>query len=295
MKHRVFNVSLFVVYMVVMTIIMIKQGVGISPDRYVFILLLGSLLVKKTRSFILDWTPFLFILLSYEYLRGLAGNLGQRVNFTDLIWAEEHLFDFIPAIKLQQLFYNPGSPTWYDYVSSIFYFLHFALPLSFGFILWLYNKAYFRQFVTGLLLLSYSAWITFLIYPAAPPWMASDVGYLPKVHKILNVTLSAFPDRWDLPTIYHHFNPNPVASFPSLHAAYPFLVFLFALRFFKLKALPFILYVLIVWISIIYLGEHYVVDVIAGAAFALIFYLISIRLHIVDWGKLIDKTLRKLN
>lgn len=85
MRHRIFNISLFVIYIVGMTALMIWQGVGIAPDRYAFVLLLASLLVKRTRSFILDWIPFLFILISYDFLRGFADNLGQRVNFLELI------------------------------------------------------------------------------------------------------------------------------------------------------------------------------------------------------------------
>lgn len=271
---------MFVVYISGMTALMIWQGVGIAPDRYAFVLLLASLLVKRTRSFILDWTPFLFILLSYDFLRGLADNLGQRVHFLELIDWEGRLFGQIPTITLQSFFYNPAKTSWLDYLATVFYFLHFALPLSFGFILWMTNKSYFRHFVTGILLLSYAAWITFILYPSAPPWLASDQGYLPKVYRILDTTLSAFPDKWDLPTIYHQFNPNPVAAIPSLHAAYPLLVLLFAFRFFGSQALPFLFYLIGVWISIVYLGEHYVIDIIIGAIYAIVFYTITLRVHI---------------
>lgn len=181
-----------------------------------------------------------------------------------------------------------------DYFATMFYFLHFALPLSFGFILWLYNRGYFRQFVTGILLLSYAAWGTFLIYPAAPPWMAAEQEYLPGVQKILDVTLRAFPDKWNLPSVYHNFNPNLVAAMPSLHGAYPLLILLFALRFFKLKALFFLPYVLLTWFSLVYLGEHYVIDILAGVLYALVFYFVAIRLHIVDWSKKFNSILQSL-
>lgn len=294
MKHRVFNISLFIIYISLMTALMIWQGIGIDPSRYGFVLLLASLLVKRTRSFILDWTPFLFILLSYDFLRGFADNLGQRVDYLGLIEMEQKLFGSIPTIELQKIFYNPRAPSLLDFIATIFYFLHFALPLSFGFILWLYNRGHFRQFVTGILLLSYTGWVTFLIYPAAPPWLASNEGYLPGVHKILDVTLGAFPDKWSLPSIYHNFNPNPVAAMPSLHAAYPLMILLFALKFFKFKALIFIPFVLGVWISIVYLGEHYVIDIIAGALYAIIFYFVAIRLHVIDWGRITGRFLQFL-
>ncbi len=272
-----------------MTALMIWQGVGIAPDRYAFVLLFASLWVKKTRSFILDWIPFLFILISYDFLRGFADNLGARIHFADLIEIEQKLLGFIPTLQLQNLFYQPGKLSWLDFLSAIFYFLHFALPLAFGFILWLYNRSYFKRFVTAILLLSYAAWLTFLAYPAAPPWMAGNEGYLPKVHKIMDEVLRIFPDKWDLPTVYHRFNPNPVAAMPSLHGAYPLLVLLFALKFFKLRALPFLLYVLVSWFSIVYLGEHYVVDILAGALYAVIFYLVAVKLHAVNWGGLLKR------
>lgn len=262
-----------------MTAIMIWQGIGIAPDRYALLLLLASLFIKRTRIFILDWTPFLFILISYDFLRGFADKLGQRVDFSGPIGIEQRIFGMIPTIELQRMLYSINNISWIDYLSTILYFLHFALPLAFGYILWLINRNYFKQFVTGILILSYSAWITFLIYPSAPPWLAGNKGYIPKVYKILDTTLSTFPDKWNLPTIYHNFNPNLVAAIPSLHAAYPLLVLLFAVRFFKRKALPFIFYVLAIWFSIVYLGEHYIVDIIAGAIYAVISYFVAIGLH----------------
>ena len=100
-------------------------------------------------------------------------------------------------------------------------------------------------------------------------------------------------EGWDLPSIYHNFNPNAVAAMPSLHAAYPFLVLLYALRFFKKKGLFFIPYVLGVWFSLVYLGEHYFVDVVAGAIYAVIFYFISVKLHIINWEKLFARFLQR--
>lgn len=257
---------------------MIWQGIGIAPDRYVFVLLLGSLLIKKTRSFILDWLPFILILVSYDFLRGLAPFLNSHVNYQLLIDMEMFIFGFIPIIFLQDQFLHLPNLSWYDYLATIFYFLHFALPLAFGFLLWIDNKAYFKQFVVAISLLSYTAWITFVAFPSSPPWLSSQKGYIPEVTKILDYTLAAFPVSYELPTLYHKMNPNPVAAMPSLHAAYPFLVFLFCLSFFKWKGLLFFPYVLGVWISLVYLGEHYVVDILAGALYSAFFFFITLML-----------------
>ncbi|MFH0936901.1 MAG: phosphatase PAP2 family protein [Candidatus Daviesbacteria bacterium] len=289
MKYRFFIFLLFFIYIIGMTALMVWQGIGIAPDRYVFVLLLGSLLIRRTRSFLLDWIPFLFILISYDFLRGLAPILNTNVHYWELINADEFLFGKVPSIILQNNFFHAQQLAWYDYLATIFDFLHFALLLAFGYLLWLYHKGSFRQFVIGISLLSYAAWATFVIYPAAPPWMAAQKGYLPEVTKIMDSTLAAFPAAYEFPTIYHRMNPNPVAAMPSLHAAYPFLVLLFALSFFKLKGIIFLPYVLGVWISLVYLGEHYVIDILAGVIYATIFFLVARKMakHI-QWLNISD-------
>lgn len=280
MSHKAFNITLFVIYMLAMTLIMLWQGIGIAPDRYALILLLGALLVKKTRSFLLDWIPFLFILISYDFLRGFADDLSHRVHFQEMINADRFMFfGQLPGVVLQQLLYNSNHLHWYDYMATFFYFVHFSLPLSFGFILWVYNRSYFKQFVTAITSLSYAAWVTYIIFPAAPPWMANNQGYISGISKVMDQTFKAFPDKWHVPTIYQQFDPNPVAAIPSLHAAYPFLVLLFCINLFGKKGLLFLPYVLGVWWSIVYSGEHYVIDVILGAIYAAAFYMLAKQLH----------------
>ncbi len=276
MKQHHFTIATFVIYIIGMTALMIWQGIGIAPDRYAVILLLGSLLVRRTRQFLLDWIPFLFILISYDFLRGFADNLNVRLHLQELIQTEKWLFQgIIPTSWLQQIFYAAGQIQWFDIIATLFYFLHFALPLSFGFLLWLSSREKFRQFVIGILLLSYAGWISYLICPSVPSWMAAQQGFLPGVSKVLDATLALFPAALELPTIYHRLNPNPVAAIPSMHAAYPFLILLFSLRFFGKKALWFVPYILGVWISIVYLGEHYAIDIIIGALYAVVFFYLS--------------------
>lgn len=299
--HKV-NILAFVLYMVAMTIFMIWQGIGITPDRYVLILILASLFVHKTRRFLMDWLPFLFILIAYDFLRSLAPILNPRVHFLEMINFDKLIFGQNPILFLQSIFYH-GEVGWIDYFSTFFYFLHFALPLGFAFLLWIKNEGnllpfgnrnYFKKFSISLLILSYSAFFTFVIFPASPPWLASQHGDLPGVVKILDTTLKSFPTRLQLPTIYESFNPNTTAAVPSLHAAYPFLVLLFALKFFGKKALYFIPYVLGTWFSIVYLGEHYVFDIFTGVIYAIgSFYISEILFYL--WRKQQGRKLLDIN
>jgi hypothetical protein len=264
----------FGLYMLLTTALLILLGIPIPPDRYFVVLLVPVLFIRRGRSFLMDWSPFLLLLFSYEYLRGLAGKVGQ-VHYMTALRFDTLVFGTPPSVYLQQHFAHQGSLASYDYVAALLYLLHFVAPLSFAFLLWMRRSREFGRFTGAFLVLSYAALVTFVVFPAAPPWLASQQGYLPQVHEQVSVVLSAFPQRFHLPTVYQLFDPNQVAAIPSLHAAYPLLILLFAWRFFGLRALLLAPYVVGVWLAVIYMGEHYVFDVAVGALYSVAAFLVT--------------------
>jgi len=83
------------------------------------------------------------------------------------------------------------------------------------------------------------------------------------VTKLISTTLPSYISPY-----YQNLNPNPVAAFPSLHAAFPFVSFL-ALRAVFPRAAWFAFgWCVLVWWSVVYLGEHYAVDVFGGVLLA---------------------------
>lgn len=268
--------GIFVAYMGIATVVMLVQGIEILPDRWVALLLIGTLAVGRARRFLMDWLPFLFLLVSYDYLRGFADDVDPRVHVLDQIHADTALFGVVPSAGLQALFLGP-TPRWYDVAATAVYFVHFVLPLGFATIVWLRRRSEFGQFVASLTLLSYAAWVTYVLYPAAPPWLASHWGAVDGVTRVLDRMLLYMPVRFDLPTVYHALDANAVAAIPSLHAAYPMLVLLFAIRVFGRRGLVLLPYVLAAWVAAVYLGEHYVVDLLVGGAYAAVAFVIAPR------------------
>jgi hypothetical protein len=266
-RHRSLPWLAFGLYMLLSTGLLIVLGIPIIPDRYFIVLLVPVLFIRRARRFLMDWLPFLLLLYSYEFLRGLAGKVGQ-VHYLVALRSDALVFGTPPSVTLQQHFYHEGSLAPYDYLAAVLYLLHFVVPLSFAFLLWLRSSEQFSRFTGAFLLLSYAALVTFVLFPAAPPWLAAQDGYLPHVRELVGAVLSAFPQRLQLPSVYQLIDPNQVAAIPSLHAAYPFLIFLFAWRFFGRKALLLAPYVLGVWLAVVYMGEHYVFDVAVGAVYA---------------------------
>jgi membrane-associated phospholipid phosphatase len=112
------------------------------------------------------------------------------------------------------------------------------------------------------------AFITYLFWPSAPPWYQFQEGAVPDssvVHKILNETVQKFwGANYIVSPIYTHLNPNQFAAFPSLHAAFPALAAVYAWSRYRALAIGLILWTAGVLLSIVYLGEHYVVDALDG-------------------------------
>src|ERR1700674_892362 len=141
----------------------------------------------------------------------------------------------------------------------IFYFMHFVLPIVVGFIFWLNSREHYGRYIAALLLMSFLSFVTYLFWPSAPPWYQ-----LHDVVKINDQTVHALWGYTLVSPIYHSFNSNPFAAFPSLHAAYPALAAVYAWQRYRLLALGLVLWTTAVILSIVYLGEHYVVDALVA-------------------------------
>jgi len=274
-KHHKVSIALAVIYILVVCAFMISHRIWFSPDQFFVFALFGAVFMGRARLFILDWIPFLLLLFGYELLRGLVPFVSQNPHIFIMIKADQFLFGFIPTIKAQSLLYDPAHLHWYDYVLVTLYICHFIMPMIMGFIFWLRDRAFFKEYAMGLLILSYAAFVTFMLWPAMPPWMASNRGYLPPIKEVTGHVMSHFfTTPFAVPTIYALVDANPVAAMPSLHAAFPLIIFLFAVKKFRKLGLLLLPYVFGVWFAVIYLGEHYFVDVLAGAIYATVAFLI---------------------
>lgn len=268
-------IALTLLYLIGVCAYMIVHRVWFSPDQFFAFAIIGALVLGRAKMFLLDWTPFLSLYFGYEYLRGLVPSFTNRVHIFPMIHFDQFLFGFIPTIKLQALLYNPSKLQWYDYVAVTMYICHFVSPMIVGFLFWLTDRKYFKDYALTLLILSYASFITYAAFPAMPPWMASSKGFLPPIEEVTGVVMAHFlPTKYSLPSIYHFMGGNPVAAMPSLHAAFPTVIFLFAMKKSKIAGFIAAIYMLGVWFAVLYLGEHYFIDILVGVIYALSAYLL---------------------
>jgi membrane-associated phospholipid phosphatase len=235
------------------------------------------------RLFLRDWLPFVALLLAYELMRGLANNVGFPVHIADMI-AVERLVSLgqVPTELLQSALHPAVGVDLIAEVATVIYMLHFALPLATGFVLWVGRRTHYYDFVAALIVLSLSAFVTYVIMPTAPPWYAAQVGMLngPDGHAVISYlkpgafdTLAkafGFAGDYIYTYTFYGVNPNGFAAWPSLHVGYPFLTFLVLRRAFGRIGWLAFGYTVLVAFSVMYTGDHWIIDCVGGMAFAYI-------------------------
>ena len=228
---------------------------------------------SKQRALLKDLLPFFLLLLTYQSLRGFADNLSPaQIHITDLIGWEKSLFGgIIPAYAIQAILPSIPGHVVIAWIANLLYMSHFLNPVIVAIIIWYYKKDAYWAFIFGLLVLTYAAFFTYLFFPAAPPWWATKYGYLLDQP----VTMTAFV----YPSLVEFFGRNPVAAMPSLHMAYPSFIFFVSIYLWKRKAILIGLLPILVGISTLILGHHYVIDLIMGVIYAACALVFTISIH----------------
>lgn len=242
-----------------------------TPDKILVIFTFASMIFGQAKQMLKRFLPFVILLLVYESFRGLVPGLNNRVNYMWMPDVDRLLFGQLPTVWLQKYLWH-GHTQWYDFVFYLFYTLHFILPLCLGLVVWKKRDSFFWQYMTSYVALSFSGFITYLIFPAAPPWMASKEGLIEPITRVSSYVWHALGIH-DFPSVYNKISPNPVAAVPSLHAAYATLFVILIYRLFgKKKAMIASIYPLMIYIGTVYQGEHYAIDAILGIFYAIAAY-----------------------
>jgi len=222
--------------------------------------------------FVLDWLPFLGILFVYDRMRGVADGGLFSQHAIPQIRVDAFLFGKpVPTVWLQEhLWGGPSHIHWWDYAVWFVYITHFFATLVVAAVLWL--KAYdrFARFVTMVCVLALTGFVTYVLYPAVPPWLAAREHHIGEANRIVGVVWPHIPVA-NYGEVFQKGQSyaNNVAAMPSLHGAYALLISLYLWRLVPRRVRPLlVLYPLAMAFALVYSGEHYVVDILAGWVYA---------------------------
>lgn len=170
-----------------------------------------------------------------------------------------------PSSTLQDRFFDPARIHLHDLALSIIHVSFFAVPHGVAALMWHRHRDVFRRYrnaTAGCFTLSLAA---FILLPAAPPWMSEPDHVTRIAHTIMTRMMAGSgPERSAGMGEGFWFEPNPVAALPSVHVAIAVLVALALGSFRRWVRVAGGVYALAMSVSVVYLGEHFVLDVITG-------------------------------
>jgi membrane-associated phospholipid phosphatase len=220
-----------------------------------------------------DYLLFAAMWLAYAESRGIADGLNFPIQVESVRNIDRAMFFGADGVvELQQRFLGPsGTVRWYDVVGSMVYYSHFIVPPVTIAVLWFVNRRHWVRYMRRFATLLFVACAMFVVVPTAPPWMAGDPAYgynvLPELRRPTGngwryLGLDAAVDAWDTGRDW----ANPVAAMPSLHSAFSLFFVVFMFRWvtdWRWRAVM-LLYPAAMAVSLMYFGEHYFADAVAG-------------------------------
>lgn len=255
---------------------------------------------------VVDWLPFALVLIAYDYLRGVSDTLGMPTWWYPQIHLDRIIFfGAEPTVWLQAHLKYPDV-RWWDVVVCLCYISFFLLPYVTAGVLWLRRRQLFHQWAARFVTLSFLGFVLFALIPAAPPWAASRcladqvaghpnnptcmygdpqfvphgglLGAMTNVRPGANAWVERISTRgWGelhLSAAKSLIDKgqgvvDQVAAIPSLHLGGTLLFVLFLWRRVNKWVRPLLAaYPVVMTFSLVYSGEHYLTDCVAGALLA---------------------------
>ena len=268
-----------VTWVVAFVVTAVTTGLPLGHAALFFWIVLGlaAFSLNAWRSWgrlLLEWIPLLALLVAYDWLRGAASVPEAEAHSSLQIKVDRWLGGGeLPTVWLQRHLYHPGHLPWYDIAVWCVYLTHFFAVWVVAAVLWKVAHDRFGRYVSLIVLVTLMAFATYWLYPAQPPWLSShparsrsSIASCPRsgTTSACRVVADLFDTGSGL--------VNMVAAMPSLHAAYPLTLLLFFWNDGKWWRILLGAYTLAMGFTLVYGGEHYVVDILVGWLYAGVAY-----------------------
>lgn len=248
-----------------------------------------------TRKFAVGMIPFIIFGASYDFMRVYPNYLVNAVDVLDIYNAEKSLFGLTvggKSLTLNEYFALHHLPV-ADFLAGFFYLCWVPVPLFFALYLYCSGKrGVFLRFAWAFLFINLLGFVGYYVHPAAPPWYMVEYGTEPVFDTLGNEAgLSRFDELLGIDLFHNLYgrNANVFAAVPSLHSAYCFTAFMYALIGGERRYVTCVLgfFSLGICWTAVYTSHHYLIDVLLGVFMALGFVLLweKILLRIPMLGK----------
>jgi membrane-associated phospholipid phosphatase len=222
---------------------------------------------SRFRAYTAAFLPYGLVWLVFSLLRSLADETAIPLRTAEVTAIERAMFNGVtPTIWLQEHLFTPGVIHWYDYATTFVHWSYFFIPHVAAILIWRKSPALYNRFLLTTMITLFVGLLVYFLSPAAPPWLTADAAPQTDIFRVMvsvgrNINSSLFDRTYGVLG-----DPNPVAAMPSLHMAITFMLFWFARHHSRWLAGLAFLYAMAMAFSLVYTGEHYVIDVLVGSA-----------------------------
>ena len=273
---RLLGISVPLVIVLITAVLILERTPRREP--LVYAILVGTLVIltwisARSRGDYRLWALYTGAFALFSIVRSFADETGIATHISDLVTAEKTLaFGSVPTVWLQTHLFDPRQIGWLDRAATYTHWSYFVLPHIFAAYLFLERRHLFERYVLLFVGVLAAGLIIAFIFPAAPPWAASLTGHLDPTYKVVGEVGSELNVN-----LYQYFDnqirsSNPVAAMPSVHMAISVIVLLMALRVNWLLGGLALAYNAAMAFSLVYLAEHYVLDILAGVLLTVALY-----------------------
>lgn len=164
-----------------------------------------------------------------------------------------------------------------DLAAAFGYAFYFYEPFLVAFYLLAKDRPRLVRYAWAFFAVNMLGFITYYVYPAAPPWYVELYGFGPARLDVPSnparlVAVDELLGIGYFQALYAK-AANVFGALPSLHAAYPLIVWLYLRDRVRWPASVLLLgYWILVCFSAVYLQHHYIIDVALGVSYALATY-----------------------
>lgn len=274
-RPEVFGIALTNERIVRILIAIALVVISLFTDRQFLIWgLIASLVVVfiptgKSRYFVAGIVPYASAWFVFSFLRSFADEtLFAKTLNLQVLHFERWLFNGeIPTIRLQAAFYTAGEIQPWDIYLTLIHWSYFIVPHALAVWIWWRSTRDFQHYLAAMSMTLFLGLVIYFLIPTNPPWMAPEVidsPIAPVVTRIMEPIAIELGGGLYAAGYRIVGESNPIAAMPSLHFAVTFLL-VWAARgrglWWEIAAW---LYSLSMAAALVYLGEHYIIDIVVG-------------------------------
>jgi membrane-associated phospholipid phosphatase len=210
---------------------------------------------------------------AYEMPHDNPGQLAERVRIDYPIAIDRVIgLGVAPSVRLQHAFGRPGEIRRFERFLAWCHWLWFAVPHSAVAYVLVRDRARFASAAARMYTVFDLGAIFYWAIPTAPPWWAASRGQLEdgRALDVRRMMIEYGPEFWGKwwPPLFKLLGGNPLAAMPSLHFATSLMGARILSEVDPVAGAVGWGYFAALGVALVYLGEHYVIDLVGGAALA---------------------------